>query len=132
MSEQGRRRPSGAAKTSRRFATVSQPDGSELKIPAVKDSATFIYVADENRNWPRKPTVTILGDLPYLTEHFRFQLREMRPGQGMGDLMDVMVIDSKFEIGVFNGVYGQTKRLVLVEEVPSVEAIDQLFKGGQG
>ena len=41
------KRPSGAGSNSRRFATITKPDGTKVKVPAVKYAGTIIYLADD-------------------------------------------------------------------------------------
>lgn len=111
-----RRRPGGITEKSTRFAEYGLPDGTKLKIPVVKDAATFVYVADENGKWPKSPAVTLLIDLNWMAEGVVFGLEEMRPGHNMGSISTMQAIAVYNIISRFPGKYGQLKRLVLVRE----------------
>lgn len=121
MSE-GRRRPGGPTKTSRRFATVAQSDGTHLKIPVTKDVGTFIYIANDDGAWSKKPHVSLLLDLPYLTVGSVFELEELRPGHNMGSTISVQVVDERVRVSVYPTKYGQLKReIYCVEVIPDSE-----------
>lgn len=106
----GKRRPGGDGGNSRRFATISKPDGSELKVPAVKDAGTFVYLAEDGK-WPKAPVTTLLIDSPLSEE---FELEEGRPGKGMGKVTTVRVLERRLRVVIHPGKFGQIKRLVLV------------------
>lgn len=131
-----RRRPSGDGSNSRRFATVTGPEGERLKVPVVKDAATFIYVADAEGEWPETFATKVLGDYAWLGLGSEFQLEEMEPGQGMGTRQTVRVIDQRVRITKHRGRWGQLKRLVLVAEVPDTDTVAKLrvedLEGGDG
>lgn len=79
------RRPSGLGNKSRRFATVTQPDGEKVSVPAPKDAATYLYVATEDGAWPNgRPLCTLLYDATWMVEGAVFELEEMGAGHGMG------------------------------------------------
>lgn len=118
-----RRRPSGRGSNSRRFAEVPGPDGSTLRVPQVKDAATFIYLAETDGSWPRTPAATLLVDASWLVEGATFELTEMRPGKGMGTTTTVQVVEARVEVAVHEGKYAQIKRLLLVDPVEGYDGL---------
>lgn len=115
MSGRGRKRPSGRGSNSKKFAEVRGPDGTLVKVPVARDAGTFIYLAGPDGAWPRAPHVAILVDLPWLAPGVTVELEEMRAGHGMGTVQAVSVVETRVRISVFDGKYGQVKRLVLVK-----------------
>lgn len=118
-----RQRPSGAGSNSRRLAAVSQPDGSELLVPQVKDAATFIFIAEPDGSWPRRPLTTLLIDAAWVEEGSTLHLEEMRPGHGMGRVLTAQVVDVRVHITIHPGKYGQIKRMLLVDPVVPYEDV---------
>ncbi|GEM44793.1 hypothetical protein [Deinococcus cellulosilyticus] len=116
-----RRRPGG--ESTKRLAEVTQPDGKSLKVPAAKDVGTFLYVTEDGK-WPKAPTTCLLLDMPYLQVGSTIYMEEMRPGHNMGTHRFMEVIDTRVSVGVFPGKYGQVKRLLLLMERTSDEAMD--------
>ncbi len=117
-----RKRPSGLGSNSRRFATITEPDGTKLKVPAAKDAATFVYVS-ENGGWPRNAITALTYDVTWLVEGAFVDLKEMRPGRGMGEIRTFQVLEVRQEICVYPGKYGQAIRMVLLREVRSTNEI---------
>lgn len=112
-----RKRPSGVGSNSRRFAEVTTPDGSTLKVPVAKDAATFIFMATDAGKWPRTPVTTLLVDASWILEGATLELEEMRPGRGMGSRTTVQVVEVRVVVAIHEGKFGQVKRMVLVDEV---------------
>lgn len=118
MSERERsKRPSGLGSNSKKFATVTRPDGSKIKVPAPRDAVTVLYMAEENGAWPKSPFVSLLVDLPWLADGSAVELEWMIPGKGMGRVMAVSVISVLTRIRILPGKYGQVVRMVLVTPV---------------
>jgi hypothetical protein len=94
------------------------PDSSVLKVPAVKDVATFIYFADEAGEWTKSPVCTILADLFYLKVDTQFQMEVLTPGE-MGKTHTARVVDVKevisYERSGKYAKFAQVKRLILAE-----------------
>lgn len=122
-----RKRPSGPGSNSKRFAEVRQADGTTLKVPAVKDVGTFLYLADADGNFPNKPLATILDSAPELQEGTLFEIEEGAAGRGMGNIIGAKVVLVRLRVGVDrSGKYskfGQLKRLVYVVEVPNFDEL---------
>lgn len=114
-----RRRPSGAGSNSRRFATVKRPDGTSVKVPAVKDAGTFVYIRAHDGSWPEASIGLMAYDATWMEEGAVFQLEEMRPGRGMGSTVTVMVVEVRRTMCIFEGKFSQVRRQVLVAEVES-------------
>lgn len=112
-----RTRPSGAGSNSRRFVERHEPDGSLVRVPAVKDAGSFVYIREHGGGWPNEPVVTLAYDAQWLTEGAVLELKEMRPGHGMGRLTMVQVVELRIQIGLFEGKYGQVHRLALVAPI---------------
>lgn len=121
-----KRRPGGDGGNSRRFATVQQPDGSELKVPAVKDAGTFIYMTTDGQ-WPKHYTTVLLIDSSLEDE---FELEEGRPGHGMGNVVTVRVLERRLRVVNHPGKYGQIKRLVLVTPTVSNDEMAEMASAG--
>ena len=106
---------------------MTLPDGTTVSVPAPKDAATYIYVANDEGGWPGgKPLCTLLYDVTWIEEGITFEFEEMGAGQGMGEKRTVQCIDTHAVIAIDSGKkrtsgYGQTKRFVLVKEVVSRE-----------
>jgi hypothetical protein len=122
-----RKRPSGDGSNSRRFATVNQPDGSKLKIPVVKDAGTFIYMCNDDGGWSEKPICTVLDLMNVVEVGSTVELEEAEPGKGMGNLTPAQVVDQRIIISIDRSgkysKYGQVKRLLLLDEVESYNAV---------
>jgi hypothetical protein len=117
-----RRRASGPGSNSRRFAGIRRPDGSIDKVPAAKDAATYLFEATEAGEWPQRYFVKFLYEATTLTAGAVFDLKEMRPGEGMGRMRRMRVVAAETEVDVYPNGYGQLKRLVLVTGVAETEA----------
>ena len=125
-----RKKPSGNGSLSRRFATVTQPDGTALKVPVVKDAGTFIYLANPDGSWPQKTLATLLYDAAWMQEGVRFELEELAPGLGMGERSTVHIlavhnIVSLDRSGKYNK-FGQVKKLVLITPIASTDDLAEL------
>lgn len=116
-----RRKPSGMGGNSKRFATVKMPDGRQAKIPAAKDAATYVCLATPEGGWPDKALVVLLYDVTWLVEGSVLELEEMRPGQGMGSVETLRVINSRTRLQLHEGCYGQMQRWLLCEVMESVD-----------
>jgi hypothetical protein len=134
----GRKKLSGLGSNSRRFATIRRPDGGEDRVPAPKDAATYIFVANEDGSWPRTFLAKLLYDITWIEEGTILELQEMRPGHGMGQRMTVKVIEACARVDVYPAGKAQVRRLVLVTEVPDAESRSDDFaqkygltKGGE-
>lgn len=121
-----RRRASGEGGNSKRFAFVRMPDGREAKVPAAKDAATYICLANPDGSWPDKADITLLYDVTHLVEGKTFRIKEMRPGHGMGQYKSVRVVEEDFVIDQHEGNYGQAQRALLCVEVASGGAINAM------
>lgn len=119
--KRGRTRPSGLGSKSRKFATVRMPDGREARVPAAKDAATHICLELPGGGWPDKSLVVLLYDVTHLVEGSIFALKEMRPGHGMGERRMLRVVNSRVEVELHEGNYGQVQRWLLCEQLESVE-----------
>lgn len=122
----GRKRPSGAGSNSRRFIERTEPDGTRVRVPAVKDAGSFVYIRENDGGWPSEPAVTLAYDAQWLTEGTVLELKEMRPGRGMGELTMVQVVEVRIQLGLFAGKYGQVHRLALVTPVAHDDDFAQL------
>ena len=122
-----RQKPSGDGSLSRRFATVTQPDGSTLKVPVVKDAGTFFFLADDDGGWPKTYLACILTDIDSLAEGQFVELEELAPGLNMGNVKVMQVIEQRVRIALDrSGKYSkfaQFKRLILLEPVASNEEV---------
>lgn len=121
-----RRRASGDGSNSKRFATVKMPDGREAKIPAAKDASTYICMVTPEGTWPQKALVVLLYDVTWLMEGSVFELEEMRPGHGMGNVTSLRVLSSRARVQLHEGCYGQVQRWLLCEEVAAGEEVGDL------
>ena len=125
-----RQKPSGDGSLSRRFATVTQPDGTKLKVPVVKDAGTFIYLANPDGSWPKTSLACVLADLSWLAEGAVFGIEESAPGQGMGRVDWCRVAEQRPLISVDRtgkySKFAQLKRLVLVEKIANPDDIAEL------
>ena len=128
-------RPSGDGSHSRRFAEVTQPDGTKLKVPVVKDAGTFFFVATEDGGWPSTYLACVLADIDSLEEGQFVELEEVAPGLSMGSLEVLQVIEQKLRISLDrSGKYAkfaQLKRMVLLAPVPSDEEVQAALNGLQ-
>jgi len=125
-----RKKPSGDGNKSRRFALVTQPDGSTLKVPVVKDAGTFLYLANPDGSWPRTTLTTLLYDAAWMQENVRFELEELAPGLGMGERSTVHILAVHNIVSVDrSGKYakfGQVKKLVLIKPTSSTDDLAEL------
>ena len=119
----GRKRPSGLGSNSRRFASITNPDGTATSVPAARDACTYVCI-EEGGEWPRAATAVLLYDAVWMAEGKTFRIKEMRPGRGMGSTKTMRVIDSAEEMELHEGKYAQVKRWVLCREVESPEQVD--------
>ena len=124
-----RKKPSGAGSNSRRFADVTRPDGTTLKVPVVKDAATFIYVS-ENGEWPADYTCKLLYDATWMQDNVVFELEEVGAGMGMGETRTVQVLEVRNTVMVDrSGKYtsfGQTIKRVLVALVADATDLEEV------
>lgn len=121
-----RKRPSGNGSNSRRFSKVTTPNGEELKVPAVKDVGTFLYLSDDDgATWSRP--VLILDGAYELREGALIEVEELAPGNGMGVVTGARITMVKVRVGVdTSGRYsrfGQLKRLVYAVRVPNIDEL---------
>lgn len=125
-----RKKPSGDGNKSRRFAEVTQPDGTTLKVPVVKDAGTFIYLANPNKSWPKKTLATLLYDAAWMVEGVRFELEELAPGLNMGSRSTVHIlavhnIVSLDRTGKYSK-FAQVKKLVLITPTANTDDLAEL------
>lgn len=130
----GRRRPSGLNANEQRFAFIKMPDGRAARVPAAKDAATYICLANADGDWTENAIGMFAYDVTWLVEGETLQLEEMRPGYGMGSLITVRVVDSLNRMQRHEGNYLQMQRFILCEEVESVAdrmalSADELLDG---
>ena len=85
----GRKRPSGLGSNSRRFASITNPDGTATSVPAARDACTYVCI-EEGGEWPRAATAVLLYDAVWMAEGKTFRIKEMRPGRGMGSTTSVI------------------------------------------
>ena len=112
----GRKRPSGLGSNSRRFASITNPDGTATSVPAARDACTYVCI-EEGGEWPSAATAVLLYDAVWMVEGKAFEVKEMRPGRGMGNVKNVRVTATAEQLEIHEGKYAQTKRWVLVEEL---------------
>jgi hypothetical protein len=122
-----RKKGSGLGSNSRRFATIRHPDGREEKVPAPKDAATYIFVATEEGDWPKTFLARLTYDITWIVDGIVFELQEMRPGRGMGEVTTVKVLDVRARIDIYPNGRAQVRRMVLVTPVPSAEERSDTF-----
>lgn len=123
----GRRRPSGAGSNSTRMATATDPVTlKEVKIPTARSAATLWYVADADGNWPARETVMVDNESAWLREDDYIELQEMRPGEGMGDIVTYRVAEIRNRLRRFEGRYGQVMRRILLVPVADADLIADL------
>lgn len=120
-----RQRPSGIGSNSRRFASVD-----DTKVPVAKDAATIVYVRAHDGSWPTKPTARLLYDASWITEGVTFEVEDLRPGRGMGSVRTFIAVEVRQRITVFDGKWGQSKRLVLAAEVLPASVFEEAIVEG--
>src|SRR5690606_24450219 len=87
-----RKRPSGTGSNSRRFAEITAPDGTKLRVPVAKDVGTFIFLRDEDSAWSDKPTAVLLDSAPELHEGALIEVEEAGAGAGMGTITGARIV----------------------------------------
>lgn len=111
-----RRRPSGRGSNSRRFAEIEAPDGQTLKVPAVKDVGTFLFLSDDGETWPARPNTKLLDSAQDLQEGAYFEIEELGAGAGMGTVTGAKVVKVVVRVGMDStgrySHFAQLKRLV--------------------
>jgi hypothetical protein len=117
----GRRRAGGEGSNSQRFAHVRMPNGTEARVPAAKDAATYICLETPEGNWPDKALIVLLYDVTWLVEGSLLEVEEMRPGHGMGTRRTLRVVKTRARVQLHEGNYGQMQRWLLCEERESIE-----------
>lgn len=121
------RRPSGLNAGQSRFATKDMPDGSQILIPQTQDAATYIYVVNEDGEWPRVHAAKLLYDVIWLTEGTFINVENLAPPMGAIGWHQVVDVRLSLSIDQPRGGtakrktqgFGQIKRLVLLKPVPS-------------
>lgn len=125
-----RKKPSGDGSHSRRFAKVAQPDGSTVKVPAVKDAGTFLYLANPDGTWPPKALAILLYDATWMQENVRFELESVTPGSGMGERQTVHILAVHNVVAIDRGgkysKFGQVRKSVLVTPITDTDDIAEL------
>lgn len=130
-----RKRPSGLGGNSRQFARIEQPDGQELFVPKVRGAGTFLYLADENGEWPSTWTSVILDPAYELQEGTLFEVEKgdpaRNPGEpGVGTIIGAKVVKAQVRVTINvdkrYGKYGLLKRLVYAVPVPNYEELAEL------
>lgn len=118
-----RKKPSGDGNKSRRFAEVTQPDGTTLKVPVVKDAGTFIYLANPDKSWPKKTLATLLYDAAWMVEGVRFELEELAPIAGSRQTVHILAVHNIVSLdrtGKYSK-FAQVKKLVLITPTHNLE-----------
>lgn len=59
----------------------------------------------------------MLYDASWIKEGVTFEIEDLRPGHGMGSVRTFLAVEVRQRISVFDGKWGQSKRLVLAAEV---------------
>lgn len=103
--------------------SISDWKGEE--IPVTKDSGTFIYLAEADGVWPKKPVVALPLDVQWLEPGLELRVRDIRPDFFTGDFLHVRVLDTDVQIEIRPGKWGQIRRNVLVEQIATPEALNQ-------
>lgn len=120
------KKASGIGSKSRRLAEIRRPDGGIDKVPAAKDAATYLFMAEPDGSWPSRFFSKFLYDAVWIVDGVTIELEEMRPGKGMGSLSTVQAIETRSYVQVYPNGHGQVRRLVLVSEIASTDALSDL------
>jgi len=128
-----RRRPSGRGSNSRRFAEIEAPDGQTLKVPAVKDVGTFLFLSDDGETWPSRPSTKLLDAAFDLQEGAYFEIEETGAGAGMGRITGAKVVKVVVRVGMDStgkySSFAQLKRLVYAVRTLSTADLAELGPG---
>lgn len=117
-----RKRPSGVGSNSRRFAEISTPDGSSLKVPIAKDVGTFLYVRNRGEAKPTEPTAVLLDAASELQEGALIEIEEFGAGAGMGTIVGARVDEVTLRLSIDStgrfSKFAQLKKIVHLVRVP--------------
>lgn len=122
----GKRHLSGAGGNQILKAKAVTEAGEEITIPTARTSAVVWYVANADGTWPKKDTLQLDADVADIHEGAYFWIEEMRPGEGMGDMLQYRVVEVRNVLRRFPGRWGQMLRKVLLVPVADADTLADL------
>ncbi|MDO4246545.1 MAG: hypothetical protein Q4C89_11020 [Deinococcus sp.] len=121
-----KRHLSGAGGNQILKAKAVTPSGEEIVIPTARTSAVVWYVANPDGSWPKKDTLQLDEDVADVREGEYFWIEEMRPGEGMGNMVQYRVVEVRNVLRKFPGRWGQFLRQVLLVPVADADTVGDL------